>query len=158
MLETPPLANLIPAWNPLWLRRAERQISPPIDGYQGEIALLCTALRPRHFCVTAFSCDPSARCRDQSPATLDSVTIFLELSCPVGISCRFRAAVKERTLARPAFEISQSMPHLARICNSRKISASRFSSASRPSLGSSSRRERTARYIAVFLLAKLPDW
>jgi hypothetical protein len=43
MLEAARVTNLIPAWNPLWLRRAERQINPPIDGYQGEIALLCTA-------------------------------------------------------------------------------------------------------------------
>jgi hypothetical protein len=43
MLEAARVTNLIPAWNPLWLRRAERQINPPIDGYQDEIALLCTA-------------------------------------------------------------------------------------------------------------------
>jgi hypothetical protein len=43
MLEAAPVADLIPAWNPLWLRTAERQINPPIDGYQDEIALLCTA-------------------------------------------------------------------------------------------------------------------
>jgi hypothetical protein len=46
MLEAVPVANLIPAWNPLCLRRAERQINPPIDGYQGEIALHCMAPSP----------------------------------------------------------------------------------------------------------------
>jgi hypothetical protein len=46
MLQAPPLANLIPAWDPLWLRRAERQINPPIDGYQGEIALHCITPSP----------------------------------------------------------------------------------------------------------------
>ena len=50
MLEASPLANLIPVWNPLWLRRAERQINPPIDGYKAR--LLCFAL---HYALATFA-------------------------------------------------------------------------------------------------------